>query len=102
MCNAMRYTEFVIVSFQHKGLEGFYVSGSKKGIRPDHATKLARILSVLDVAAGPQDLALPSFHTHPMTGDFAGYWSVSVNGNWRVIFQFTGTDVELVDYRDYH
>ncbi|WP_430795007.1 type II toxin-antitoxin system RelE/ParE family toxin [Alcaligenes faecalis] len=31
-----------------------------------------------------------------------GYWSITVNGNWRVIFRFVGTDVELVDYLDYY
>nr|WP_210732616.1 type II toxin-antitoxin system RelE/ParE family toxin [Cellulomonas denverensis] len=100
--SATRYTRSVIVSFRHKGLEGFYVSGSKKGIRPDHAAKLARILSALDVAAGPDDLAIPSFRTHPLTGDLAGSWSIWVNGNWRITFRFVGADVELVDYRDYH
>lgn len=54
------------------------------------------------MAAGPDDLAVPSFRTHPLTGDLAGCWSMSVNGNWRITFRFVGTDVELVDYRDYH
>jgi proteic killer suppression protein len=31
-----------------------------------------------------------------------GYWSIWVNGNWRVTFRFTGPDVELIDYLDYH
>lgn len=92
----------MIVSFQHKGLEAFYNTGSKRGIRPDHASKLARILSALDVAQDPADLEIPSFKTHRLTGDLAGFWSIWVNGNWRVIFRFTHTDIELVDYRDYH
>ncbi|HEB80287.1 MAG TPA: hypothetical protein ENI71_00240 [Chromatiales bacterium] len=25
-----------------------------------------------------------------------------VNGNWHVTFLFVGTDVDRVDYRDYH
>jgi proteic killer suppression protein len=32
----------------------------------------------------------------------AGRWFVKVNGNWRLTFQFIGTDVEVVDYEDYH
>ncbi len=31
-----------------------------------------------------------------------GFFSVTVNGNWRIIFRFDGKDVELVDYLDYH
>jgi proteic killer suppression protein len=92
----------MIVSFQHKGLETFYRTGSKKGIRADHANKIARILSMLDVAQEPRDLELPSFKTHQLKGEMSGVWSIWVNGNWRITFRFTGVDVELVDYRDYH
>ncbi|WP_103973411.1 type II toxin-antitoxin system RelE/ParE family toxin [Methylovulum psychrotolerans] len=37
-----------------------------------------------------------------MTGNLAGYYSVTVNGNWRLIFTFNDEDAELVDYLDYH
>lgn len=92
----------MIVSFRHKGLKALYVSGSKKGVQPAHAQKLIRILGVLDVAQSPADLAIPGFRTHELSGDLAGYWSIWVNGNWRVTFRFVAQDVELVDYRDYH
>lgn len=92
----------MIVSFQHKGLEALYSTGSKKGVRADHAAKLRRILTALDVAETPADLAVPAFRTHPLKGGQAGRWSIWVNGNWRVTFRFVDTDVELVDYEDYH
>jgi proteic killer suppression protein len=38
---------------------------------------------------------------HPLTGDFKGFFSITVNGNWRIIFRFVENDVELVDYLDY-
>ncbi|MBU2765449.1 type II toxin-antitoxin system RelE/ParE family toxin [Acidithiobacillus ferrivorans] len=37
-----------------------------------------------------------------MMGDLEGFWSVSVNGNWRLTFRFDGNHAELVDYLDYH
>ncbi|MFD4422092.1 type II toxin-antitoxin system RelE/ParE family toxin [Agromyces sp. NPDC058484] len=92
----------MIISFRHKGLEALYSTGSKKGVQPAHADKLRRILSILDVAQSPEDLAIPSFRTHPLKGDLDGHWSIWVNGNWRVIFRFVDGDVDLVDYRDYH
>ncbi len=92
----------MIVSFRHKGLEALYRTGSKKGVQPAHASKLVRILGVLDVAQSAADLAIPGFRTHELKGDLAGYWSIWVNGNWRVTFRFIGQDVELVDYQDYH
>lgn len=92
----------VIVSFRHRGLERLYRDGSKRGVQAAHVPKLLRILSLLDVAQTPEDLAIPSFRTHPLKGDLAGHWSIWVNGNWRVTFRFIESDVELVDYQDYH
>lgn len=92
----------MIVSFRHKGLEAFYRSGTTKGIQPAHAAKLGRILTLLEVAAVASDLNLPGFKLHPLKGDMKGYWSLWVNGNWRVTFRFLDSDVELVDYQDYH
>lgn len=63
---------------------------------------LLRILSALDVAQTSEDLAIPSFKTHPLKGEPAGQWSVWVNGNWRVTFRFVESDVELVDHQDHH
>ncbi|EPR20706.1 addiction module killer protein [Agrobacterium sp. TS43] len=92
----------MIVSFRHKGLEAFYRSGTTKGIQPAHAAKLGRILTLLEVAAGAPDLNLPGLKLHPLKGDMRGHWSIWVNGNWRVTFRFLDSDVELVDYQDYH
>jgi addiction module HigA family antidote len=70
----------VIVSFRHKGLEQLYRTGSKKGVQAAHVPKLLRILSLLDVAQGPDDLAIPGFRTHPLEADLAGHGSIWVNG----------------------
>jgi addiction module HigA family antidote len=48
------------------------------------------------------DVAIPSFRLHKLRGDLAGHWSIWVSGNWRVAFTFVESDVELVDYQDYH
>lgn len=92
----------MIVSFRHKGLEAFYRLGTTKGIQSAHAAKLARILTLLDVASNADDINLPGFKLHPLKGDLKGHWSIWVNGNWRVTFRFIDNDIELVDYQDYH
>ena len=56
------------MSFRHKGLEKLYRDGKKKGVQADHVPKLLRILSALDVAQGPDDLAIPSFRIHRLKG----------------------------------
>ncbi|KAA0985549.1 Killer protein [Pseudomonas sp. ANT_J12] len=91
----------MIKSFQHKGLRGFYETGSTRGIRADPAKRLSRMLQFMDRAVVPGDLDLPGWRLHPFKGDLTEYWSLSVSGNWRVIFRFIGSDIELVDYLDY-
>jgi proteic killer suppression protein len=92
----------MIIGFRHKGLELFFTTGSTRGVQAAHARKLRNILGLLDVAASPSDMNLPSLKLHPLKGDLKGHWSVWVNGNWRVTFRFEGADAELVDYQDYH
>nr|WP_074024485.1 type II toxin-antitoxin system RelE/ParE family toxin [Xenorhabdus eapokensis] len=48
------------------------------------------------------DLSLPSFKLHPLTGDRKGIWAVSVSGNWRLTFEFHDGDVYILNYEDYH
>jgi proteic killer suppression protein len=92
----------MIVSFKHAGLEKFFKKNSKAGIIPAQATKLRNQLALLDVATKPSDLAQSGWGLHPLTGKLAGHWAISVNGNWRLTFRFSGVDVEIVDYQDYH
>jgi hypothetical protein len=67
-----RYAAWVIVSFRHKGLEWLYRDGSKKGVQPAHVPKLLRVLSALDVAQIPEDLAVPAFRTHALKVTWLG------------------------------
>ena len=92
----------MIKSFTHKGLKDSYETGFKKGIQPDHAPKLARILDRLDASISPQDMDLPGYRLHQLKGDKHDLWSVTVNGNYRITFYFEGQDAYLVDYIDYH
>lgn len=44
----------------------------------------------------------PGAGLHPLKGDLAGFWSVKVNGNYRIIFRFENENAFDVDYIDYH
>jgi proteic killer suppression protein len=92
----------MIRSFKHKGLQGFFVTGSKRGILPEHSEKIARILDRLDASVSPADMNLPGYRLHELKGQDADTWSVTVNANWRITFEFKGKNVFSVDYRDYH
>jgi proteic killer suppression protein len=91
----------MIVSFRHKGLKLLYERGDRRRVSAEHVDKVERILARLDEATAPGHMNLPGFRLHPLKGDLAGCWSVSVSGNWRIIFRFDGVnacDVDLVDY----
>lgn len=92
----------MIKPFKSKRLQAFFRTGSKKGIVPEHASKLARILDRLDASIAPQDMDLPGYHLHQLSGKQKETWSVRVSGNWRVTFEFENEDAILVDYMDYH
>lgn len=92
----------MIVSFRHKGLEAFFRTGTQAGIQPMHAKRLREMLTALHTAAGPGDLARPSWRLHGLSGDRAGFLALTVQANWRLVFRFDGTNVELLDYIDYH
>ena len=89
-------------SFKHKGLQQFFETGSKGGIIPTHGSKIARILDRLDASKDPKDMNLPGYKLHSLLGKNTGRWSVWVNGNWRITFEFENEDVILIDYEDYH
>jgi len=92
----------MIKSFKHKGLKKLFLSNDHSGITSQHAPKLSRILDRLDSSTNPQDMNLPGYKLHELSGKEKGTWSVWVSGNWRVTFQFAGTDADFVDYQDYH
>ncbi|MGH9585327.1 MAG: type II toxin-antitoxin system RelE/ParE family toxin [Acidobacteriaceae bacterium] len=92
----------MIKSFQHKGLEKFYRTGSKAGIQPEHAARLRKQLTLLEAAAAPEDVNLPGYNLHPLKADLAGHWAIKVDRMWRLTFLFEGADVILLDYLDYH
>ena len=92
----------MIKSFKHKGLKSFFESGSKKGIQANHANKLRMQLAALDTATCIEDIDIPGYRLHKLTGSRKGIWSITVNGNWRVTFDFTESNVYIVNYEDYH
>ena len=60
------------------------------------------LLAALDTAQSVEDMSVPGFRLHPLKGTVRNRWSVWVNGNWRLTFEFIRSDVQLLDYEDYH
>ena len=99
----MKYDNVAMIkSFKHKGLQDFFFTGSKRGIQPKHAGKIERLLDRLDASLSPMDMNQPGYRLHKLSGRDQEVWSVWVNGNWRITFEFLGEDAYLIDYKDYH
>jgi len=92
----------MIAGFRHKGLERFFTTGSTSGINAQFAPKLRRLLFTLHTAVSVDDMAAPSHRLHQLKGERKGQWAVWVSGNWRLVFEFDGTDAVNVDLVDYH
>src|SRR5688572_27608612 len=92
----------MIEGFRHKGLKRLYEQGDRSKVAAHHADKLERILARLDQAGSADDMDLPGYWLHPLKGDLKGFWSVTVSGNWRVVFRFAEGNVIDTDLIDYH
>jgi len=92
----------MIGSFRHKGLKEFFETGSKRGISPELAVRIARRLDVLEAAQELGDIDAHGFNLHRLKGDREGVWAISVSGNWRITFRFVNGEVLDINLEDYH
>ena len=92
----------MIETIKHKGLRRLHEKNDHSGIRSDLVEKIRKILSALDAANGPEDMALPLFRFHPLTGGRRGTYSVTVKANWRVTFRFQEGAAHDVNLEDDH
>jgi len=94
-----------IRSFAHKGLKRFYDEDVGRGVPPESADKLRKMLAFLDEMEDAEELrTLPSWKAHLLTGDCKGTRSLSVTANRRLTFQIDGARKEIyeLDLEDYH
>lgn len=91
-----------IKNFRHKGLKKFFESGTRGGIQAAHENKIRRILDRLNATAEVKDMNAPGYDFHSLKGDLVGFYSVHVNGNWTIIFEFENGEAKNVDLIDYH
>lgn len=92
----------MIKSFKHKGLQNFYEKGNSSGVQAQYKQKIRMQLIALDTATVINDIDLPGFRLHPLKGNKEGLWSIEVNKNWRITFEFRTGDVYIVNYENYH
>jgi toxin HigB-1 len=100
MRNALQL--IMIKAFKHKGLKKFFEKGDCSGIQSKHEKKIRLQLAALDTATVIEDMDLPGYNLHQLKGQRKDCWSIVVNGNWRITFEFENGDAYIVNYEDYH
>jgi proteic killer suppression protein len=91
-----------IASFKSRALRRLVDAEDARGVSDRLVERVKDILIALDQASRIDDMGrYPGWRLHPLKGHLRGYWSVSVSGNWRIVFRFQNGmayDVDLVDY----
>jgi proteic killer suppression protein len=94
-----------IESLRHKGLRQLYLDDITKGVPANLVDKLRKQLFAMETAENLDALTcFPGWRLHRLKGDLAQCWSLTVTGNWRLIFQYDAASntASLVDLLDYH
>ncbi|MXY66100.1 MAG: peptidase [Gammaproteobacteria bacterium] len=92
----------MIRNFRHKGLKLLFEKGDRRKVQSDYVDKISRILARLEESSEVSNMDLPGFRLHPLKGGLAGFWSVTVSGNLRLVFRFQDGHASDVDLLDYH
>jgi toxin HigB-1 len=93
-----------LARFRHKGLKQLYEDGNPRAVPSEMAEKLGKLLFALETAETLEQLdRFPGWKLHPLKGDLKGFWSLTVTGNWRLIFLYdenakAASDIDLINY----
>jgi toxin HigB-1 len=90
--------------FRHKGLRQLHNEDDAKGVPVAIADKLRKLLFAIETADNLNQVGrFPGWKLHPLKGSLEGFWSLTVTGNWRLVFSYdkrtnTANDLDLIDY----
>jgi proteic killer suppression protein len=93
-----------LTGFRHKGLRQIHAGDSAKGVPAEMVDKLHKLLFALETANGLDQVSrFPGWRLHRLKGPLREFWSLTVTGNWRLIFRYdealnTASDIDLIDY----
>ena len=92
----------MIRSFRSKPLQRFAEKGDTRRLSVQNVDRVRRILVQLNAARLPNDMNLPGYRFHSLSGDMKGRYAVDASGNYRITFAWDGEDATEVDLEDYH
>jgi toxin HigB-1 len=95
----------MILSFRDRWLRGFFIDDqASRRIPSGLETRLFRKLQLIDDATCDADLRVPpSNHFEKLRGNLAGWHSIRVNEQWRLVFRWSSATGEASSlYLDNH
>lgn len=92
----------MILSFRNKGLEELFEKGKSKLVNKVLEQRCSRCLDALNEASSLHDLCTPSLKCHRLHGTNPQRFSISVNGPWRITFEWADSGASAVDLEQYH
>ena len=96
----------MIKSFGNKAAEDIFHASSSRYARKLPTTlhdKAKRLLDQLNAAPTISFLKIPPGNRlEKLSGDYKGYWSIRINDQWRIIFQWIDDDAHDIAIVDYH
>jgi proteic killer suppression protein len=93
----------MIKGFKHKGLQEFFVSGKSKRLPQERLKKIKHLLFLIHNAHQLEDINTPGSRLHKLKAPpYAGWFSVDVTGNYRIVFRFEDGNAFDIDYADTH
>ena len=96
-------SRFMIMAYRDKRTAAFAGGGFVREFQ-GFARQAAKRLEILDSATSLEDLrSLPSNRLERLSGDRAGQYSIRINSQWRICFDWADgaagpENVEIVDY----
>ena len=93
----------MIRSFKDKRTKAIFQSSTARGIPPDIIDRARRKLAAVNAANGLEDLKVPpSNRLELLKGNRAGQYSIRINDQWRLCFDWIDGDADNVEICDYH
>jgi proteic killer suppression protein len=93
----------MIRSFRSRETEKIFNRERSQKLPADIQQVALRKLRMLNRAVTPQDLRVPpANHLEKLASDRAGQYSIRINDQWRICFEWDAGDAQNVEIVDYH
>lgn len=92
----------MIKSIKHKGLNNYWTKGQAKGINAQWLPKIQRVMNALNKATKPEDMNIPGYRFHGLSGFDPKRYAITITGNYRLTFAWDNGDATDIDLEDYH